>query len=84
MPQQNAEFWTQVVSTRQELMHQYADDPDITLIDIGYAPEGCQDTDPIVLRVHVTEHWFARNSEGRDAFQQAINGISVCVMQDDD
>ncbi len=82
MKEQDPEFWTKAVEARQELIEQYADNPDVTLIDIGYPPETCMDEDGIVLRIHVTEEWF--ETEASNCMQPEVDGIPVCVLCEDD
>ncbi|MFN8490978.1 MAG: hypothetical protein U0350_25515 [Caldilineaceae bacterium] len=82
MQEQNPEFWTKAVEARQALIEQYADNPDVTLIDIGYPPETCMDEDQVVLRIHVTEQWFA--AEESHSVQPAVDGIPVCVIGEDE
>ena len=80
MAQQNSEFWEKAVDARQELVAQYAADPNVTLIDIGYPPADCQAAEEIVLRVHVTEDWCATSSDNSAAVQTEVAGIPVCVI----
>jgi hypothetical protein len=81
MSKQDAKFWEKAVNARHALAQQHGADPNVCHIDLGYAPEGCQNRDQVVLRVHVTEHWFAANPEERTAFQREVDGIPICVAK---
>jgi hypothetical protein len=78
----DAKFWAKAASARQTLIKQYANDPDVKLIDIGLAPEQCEHADQIVLRAHMTERWFAAKSEERTVLQREIEGIPVCATRE--
>jgi hypothetical protein len=82
MSQQDAEFWAKAVLARQELIQQHTDDPNVRLIDLGYAPAGCPDEAQIVLRVFVNEPW-PQNVSDTPAIQQEVNGIPVCIIPGD-
>jgi len=84
MAWQSVEFWEKAVDARQELVAQYAADPNVALIDIGYAPETCKMADQVVLRVHVTEAWCAAPPNERTTFQPEVAGIPVCVICEDE
>ena len=75
-----SEFWEKAVDARQELVEQYATDPNVTLIDIGYPPADCKAADQVVLRIHVTEDWCAASSVNNAAVQTEVAGIPVCVI----
>ena len=80
MSKQDAKFWQKAVDARQALAQQHGADPDVRHIDLGYAAQGCQNADQVVLRVHVNERWFAANPDDRTAFQGDVDGIPVCVI----
>jgi hypothetical protein len=80
MARQSSEFWEKAVDARQELLEQYAADPNVTLIDIGYPPEAYEDADQVVLRIHVTEDWCEMSPDDRADFQTEVDGIPVCVI----
>ncbi len=84
MTQQNSDFWEKAVDARKELLEQYAEDPNVALIDIGYLPEDAENADEIGLRIHVTEEWCETPPEGRTDFETEVHGIPVYIVCDDD
>jgi hypothetical protein len=53
MPQDNAELMARMKQARDKLATQFINHPDVSLIDIGYDPEGTPQSVGVVLRVHV-------------------------------
>lgn len=66
---------------RDKLIDQYLDHPDVSLIDIGYAP--ARQGKEVVLRVHVSEQWFNLPTEERLSFPDLVEGIPVTVIPGD-
>jgi hypothetical protein len=84
MSQKNSEFWNRARRVRDKLVEQFIDHPDVSLIDIGYAPaEQGEHTEEVVLRIHVREHWLKAKPEDRAAFPEQVDGIPVIVMPGD-
>lgn len=84
MSQRNSEFWNRARRARDKLVDQFLDHPDVSLIDIGYAPaKQGKSTEEIVLRIHVRENWLKVKPEERVAFPEQISDISVIVMLGD-
>ena len=81
MKQHNAESWKKAVDARQDLVDQYANDPNVTLIDIGYPPQDCAHRDQIAIRVHVTDQWFATHADGCVTSKRGADDIPVCVVR---
>jgi hypothetical protein len=77
---QDEAFWARASRARDKLAARYLDHPDVTLIDIGYAPEGGAEAGEIVLRIHVRERWMNAKPGERVAFPEQIDGIPVAVM----
>jgi hypothetical protein len=84
MTEHDLEFWNKAVDAREELVEQWADDPNVVLIDLGYPPAECHDAaaDEVVVRVHVSEEWLVNNPDGWAALQEAAGNIPVCVVCD--
>jgi hypothetical protein len=81
MSERNSEFWTRARSARDKLVNQYLDHPDVSLIDIGYAPaRKGKSTKDIVLRIHVRESWLEAKPEERIRFPEQMDGIPVIVI----
>ncbi|MFQ5473951.1 MAG: hypothetical protein ACE5FA_13865, partial [Dehalococcoidia bacterium] len=83
MSQEDSEFWARARLARDKLVDQVLDHPDVSLIDIGYAPERDEETEEIVLRIHVRERWMKAEPEERVAFPEDVDGIPVIVMLGD-
>ena len=49
-------------------MQQFLDNPDVTLIDIGYVGEENNTSEQIALRIHVRESWFKAKPENGSPF----------------
>ncbi len=81
MTKQNAEFWKKAAGARKDLADQYAGDPAVRLIDIGYPPQDCAHGDRAVIRIHVTEQWSATHADGCTTFQREADDIPVCVVR---
>jgi hypothetical protein len=83
MPQANVDFWRRAREAQEKLAEAFLDHPDVTLIDIGYAYEGGQRTNQVVLRVHVKERWVNAKTDERIAFPDQVNDIPVRIMVGD-
>jgi hypothetical protein len=83
MSRENAEFWTRARRAQESLVEQFIHHPDVSLIDVGYAPEQGEGTEAIVLRIHVRERWTKAEPGERIAFPAEVEGIPVYVMRGD-
>ncbi len=84
MSQTNPEFWNRARRARDKLLGQFLDHPDVSLIDIGYAPaDQGEGTEEVVLRIRVRERWIEAKPEERIAFPEQVDGIPVVVMSGD-
>lgn len=79
MPQQDTEIMRRARRARDKLVDKYVDHPDVTLIDIGYAPERRQDAEQVVLRIHVRRRWMDAKPEERLTFPEQVDDIPVVV-----
>ncbi|MBE9508355.1 MAG: hypothetical protein IMY86_09935 [Chloroflexi bacterium] len=80
MSQEDSEFWTRARRARDELVDQFINHPDVSLIDAGYPPEQGEGTEEVVLRIHVRERWMRAKPDERVAFPDQVDGIPVVVM----
>ena len=81
MSQQDAEILRRARRARDELVDRYLDHPDVSLIDVGYAPEPREgDAEQVVLRVHVRKRWMNARPDERVTFPEQVDGIPVVVM----
>ncbi|MDJ0772445.1 MAG: hypothetical protein QNJ49_03305 [Mastigocoleus sp. MO_167.B18] len=80
MVQGNPEFWAKARRAQNELVEQFLNHPDVSLIDIGYAPEENQNSGEIVLRIHVRDRWIKAKLEERITFPTQVEGIPVIVI----
>lgn len=83
MSQESSEFWNRARRARDTLVEQFIAHPDVSLIDLGYAPEGSERTEEVVLRIHVRERWMKAKPEERVAFPKQVDDIPVIVMLGD-
>lgn len=83
MPPEDSEFWTRIRQAQDKLVDQFIHHPDVSLIDIGYAPEHKEMPKEVVLRIHVRERWMKAKPEERVAFPDQVDGIPVIVMPGD-
>ena len=84
MSPRNSEFWNRARRARDKLVDQFLNHPDVSLIDIGYAPaEQAEGTEEVVLRIHVRENWLKAKPGERVAFPEEIDGIPIIVMPGD-
>jgi hypothetical protein len=83
MSQEDAEFWKRAYQARDKLADQFLFHPDVSLIDIGRELKPREETQDLVLRIHVRERWFKAETEKRLAFPAEIDGIRVIVMRAD-
>ena len=80
MSQRDSEFWTRARRARDKLIDRFIDHPDVVGIDIGYAPDRGEETEELVLRIHVQEQWIKASPETRVAFPEQVDDIPVVVM----
>ena len=80
MSQRDSEYWTKARRARDKLIDRFMHHPDVSGIDIGYPPERDEETEEIVLRVQVREHWMEAKADERNAFPEQVDGIRVVVM----
>ena len=80
MPQDNSEFGDRARGARDKLVDQFINHPDVSVIDISHAPERGEETEEVVLRIHVRERWVKAKPEERVAFPKQVDGIPVVVM----
>jgi hypothetical protein len=64
---------------RDKLLVRFEHHPDVSLIDIGYAPQTGQETEQIALRIHVRKRWMEAKPEERTHFPQQVDGFRVVV-----
>lgn len=84
MPNHDAEFWNKARRARDKLVKQYIYHPDVSLIDIGYAPDQSDEhEETIALRIHVKESWLQAEPEERVDFPTIMDGIPVVVVPGD-
>jgi hypothetical protein len=84
MSHRNSEFWNKARRARDKLADQFLDQPDVSLIDIGYAPAAqAESSEEIVLRIHVRQSWLKAKPEERIAFPEELDGIRIFVMPGD-
>ena len=79
MSQHDTETLNRARRARDKLVDMYLGHPDVTLIDIGYAPEREGDAEQVVLRIHVRERWMNARPEERVTFPEQVDGIRVVV-----
>ena len=80
MSPRDSEFWTRARRARDQLEEQYMHHPDVTLIDIGYAPDRAEGHEEIALRIHVRYLWMEADPSERVAFPTEVDGIPVVVV----
>ena len=81
MSQRNSEFWNRARRARDKLADQFLGHPDVSLIDIGYAPsEQGKSAKEVVLRIHVRENWLQAKPEERIHFPKQVDGIRAIVI----
>jgi hypothetical protein len=80
MSQRDSEFWTRARRARDVLTDRFIRHPDVTGVDIGYAPDRGQETEEMVLRIHVRERWINADPATRVAFPEQVEGISVVIV----
>jgi hypothetical protein len=83
MPPEESEFLTRARRAQEQLVNQFINHPDVSLIDIGYAPGESQTDQDIVLRIHVRDRWMQASPEERVSFPSEIDGIPVVVIPGD-
>ena len=85
MSQENSEIMKKARLVRDKLVEKFINDPDVTLIDIGFPPnsDAGKKNDEIVIRIHMREHWFALRPEERPNIPDEIDGIRVVVTRGD-
>jgi hypothetical protein len=80
MSQKDSEFWARARRARDKLVDRYIHHPDVSAVDIGYAPERGEEAEEIVLRIHVRERWTKAEPQKRVTFPEQVDGIPVVVM----
>jgi hypothetical protein len=85
MPQANSQIMNKARHARDLLIAQFIHNPEVVLIDIGFPPNmnTREERNEIVVRIHVTEHWFKTRPEERLNFPAEIDGIRVVVIPGD-
>lgn len=83
MPKRDAEFWKKARLARDILESQYMKYPDVTHIDIGYAPDSGEGLETIALRIHVTEHWMQAKPKDRVNFPATIDKFPIVIISAD-
>jgi hypothetical protein len=84
MVQSDSEFWERARRALDKLVDQFLDHPDVSLIDVGYAPaEQGESSEEVVLRIHVGERWLKARPEERVVFPERVEGIPVVVIPGD-
>lgn len=85
MPHNDSQYWERARRAREKLASGYLEHPDVSLIDMGYPPEKAESNHdaPLVLRVHVTEHWFTLPVAERVAFPAEVDGFQVVIVRGD-
>ena len=79
MSQPGFDLWTKARRARDQLIEQFLNRPEVTLIDIGYDLRQHQPTDQLILRVHV------RQPVDQQALglPQEVDGLPVQVVVGD-
>ena len=80
MSRNESEFWTRARRARDRLVAQFIAHHDVNLIDIGLAPDSDEETEEIVLRIHVGEGWMRADPDERVAFPDKVADIPVIVI----
>lgn len=80
MSEQDTAFWSRAQRARDRLERQYIDNPDVSLIDIGYAPEPAVGAREIAIRIHVRARWLQASPQDRVKFPEIVDGIPVVVI----
>jgi hypothetical protein len=84
MQQYDPQYWENARCARDKLANEYLEHPDVSLVDIGYPPEKTEENNElVVLRVHVTEHWFKLPVAERVAFPGEVDGFQVVIIRGD-
>ena len=83
MEKDSFQFWAKVFRAQDELVKMFLDHPDVSLIDIGYAPEESGLKGEVVLRIHVLDRWMQSKPEERIAFPSKIMDIPIIIMRGD-
>jgi hypothetical protein len=83
MSPRDSEFWTRARRARDELEDRFMGHPDVTLIDIGNAPDRAEGNEQIVLRIHVRRRWMETDPAQRVAFPKEVAGIPVVVVPEE-
>jgi hypothetical protein len=81
----NPEFWDRARRARDKLVDRFLNQPDVSLIDIGYAPteQGESSEETVLLRIHVRQNWLKAKPEERIGFPEEIDGIPIIVIPGD-
>ena len=80
MSQRDSEFWARARRAREKLVDRFIRHPDVIGIDIGFAPDRGEETEELVLRIHVRERWATADPATRVTFPEQEEAISVVVI----
>lgn len=83
MSLEDSQYWDKVYRAQEKLIREFLDHPDVSLIDIGYAPDQGTGTELIVMRIHVRKRWMETNAEDRITFPEQVDDIPVFVIPGD-
>jgi len=83
MSLEDSQYWDKVYRAQDKLVRQFLHHPDVSLIDIGYAPDQGAKTKSIVLRIHVRKRWMEADEDDRISFPKQVDGIPVVVVPGD-
>jgi hypothetical protein len=83
MSQEDSEFWEKAYRARDKLVQKFLHHPNVSLIDIGLAPDQDTGTESIVLRIHIKEGWKEADENDQISFPKQIEGIPVVVVLGD-
>ncbi len=64
----------------EKLIAQVMNDPDVTMIDVGYEPGKELIAENIALRIHVRQRWMDARQEDRTTFPDQVDGIRVIII----
>ena len=82
MSLEESQYWDKVYHVQAKLIRQFLNHnyPDVSLIDIGYAPDQGTGTELIVVRIHVMK----ADVETWTTFPEQVDGVPVRVVPVDD
>lgn len=73
--------WNRIREAQTQLVDQFINHPDVTLIDVGYEADPTHKQKSVVLRIHVRDEWFNIDPADRDNFPLAVNSIPVVIVK---